>query len=107
MRGSRADIINYLCSQMGDLYPAEEARRIARIVAAHKCNESEIKFLIEPNEIIEIEDIEVEIQEDEVPEEVETRCKLGDIWQLGEHRLICGDSTDVNVIDRLMGGGKG
>ena len=58
MRGSRADIINYLCKQMGDLYPAEEARRIARIVAAHKCKESEIKFLIEPNEIIEIEDIE-------------------------------------------------
>ena len=58
MRGSRADIINYLCTQMGDLYPAEEARRIARIVAAHKCKESEIKFLIEPNEIIEIEDIE-------------------------------------------------
>jgi release factor glutamine methyltransferase len=43
---------------MGDLYPAEEARRIARIVAAHKCKESEIKFLIEPNEIIEIDDIE-------------------------------------------------
>ena len=58
MRGSRADIINYLCTQMGDLYPAEEARRIARIVAAHKCKESEIKFLIEPNEIIEIDDIE-------------------------------------------------
>lgn len=58
MRGSRADIINYLCSQMGDLYPAEEARRIARIVAAHKCKESEIKFLIEPNEIIEIDDLE-------------------------------------------------
>ena len=47
-----------------------------------------------------------EIVEDEIPEEVETRCKLGDIWQLGNHRLICGDSTDVNVIDRLMGGVK-
>lgn len=45
-----------------------------------------------------------EVEEDEVPEEVETRCKLGDLWELGEHRLICGDSTDVNVIDRLMGG---
>jgi 16S rRNA G966 N2-methylase RsmD len=47
-----------------------------------------------------------EIVEDEAPEEVETRCKLGDIWQLGEHRLICGDSTDVAVIDRLMDGVK-
>ena len=50
----------------------------------------------EPNEIVE----------DEVPEEVETRCKLGDIWQLGNHRLICGDSTDPAVIDRLMDGVK-
>ena len=47
-----------------------------------------------------------EIVEDEVPEEVETRCKLGDIWQLGNHKLICGDSTDVTVIDRLMDGVK-
>ena len=47
-----------------------------------------------------------EIEEDEVPEEVETRCKLGDIWQLGEHFLICGDSTDPAVIDRLMDGVK-
>ncbi|MBP5281769.1 MAG: ParB N-terminal domain-containing protein, partial [Lachnospiraceae bacterium] len=47
-----------------------------------------------------------EIVEDEAPEEVETRCKIGDIWQLGEHRLICGDSTDPAVIDRLMGGVK-
>ena len=47
-----------------------------------------------------------EIIEDDVPEEVETRCKLGDVWQLGNHRLICGDSTDLFVIDRLMDGEK-
>ena len=56
----------------------------------------------------ELEDDEApaEIVEDEAPEEVETRCKLGDIWQLGQHRLICGDSTDPAVIDRLMDGVK-
>jgi len=47
-----------------------------------------------------------EITEDEIPEEVETRCKLGDIWQLGEHRLICGDSTNKENIKRLMDGRK-
>ena len=47
-----------------------------------------------------------EITEDEIPEEVETRCKKGDIWQLGDHRLMCGDSTDVTVIDKLMDGQK-
>ena len=49
---------------------------------------------------------EPEIVEDETPEEVETRCKLGDVWKLGGHRLICGDSTDIAVIDRLMDGVK-
>lgn len=41
---------------------------------------------------------------DEVPDEVETRCKPGDLWILGNHRLLCGDSTKVDDVDRLMGG---
>ena len=50
---------------------------------------------------------EHEVVEDEVPEDVETRCKLGDVWLMGGgHRLICGDSTDPAVIDRLMDGVK-
>ena len=47
-----------------------------------------------------------EVIEDEVPEEVETRAKLGDIWQLGEHRLMCGDSTSVTDVEKLMNGEK-
>ena len=48
-----------------------------------------------------------EVEEDEIPEvPEEPKAKLGDIWQLGSHRLICGDSTDVAVIDRLMNGEK-
>ena len=48
-----------------------------------------------------------EIIEDEAPEPpAEARTKLGDIWQLGDHRLICGDSTDIAVVDKLMDGAK-
>lgn len=57
----------------------------------------------------DVEEVEsdTEVTEDDYePQDVETRCKLGDLWQLGNHRLICGDSTDVNVIERLMGGQK-
>jgi DNA modification methylase len=43
---------------------------------------------------------------DAVPENVETRCKPGDLWRLGEHRLLCGDSTNVQHVERLMGGEK-
>lgn len=46
-----------------------------------------------------------EVIEDEAPEPPEEPiCKLGDIWQLGKHRLMCGDSTDINDVQRLMGG---
>lgn len=48
---------------------------------------------------------ETEIVEDEVPEEVETKCKRGDLWQLGEHRLMCGDATIMDDAEKLMGGG--
>jgi len=41
---------------------------------------------------------------DEVPEEVETRCKPGDLWVLGRHRLLCGDSTKAIDVVRVMDG---
>jgi len=41
---------------------------------------------------------------DEVPEEVETRCKPRDLWILGRHRLLCGDSTKADDVARLMDG---
>ena len=47
-----------------------------------------------------------EITEDEVPEEVEPVCKNGEIWKLGEHRLMCGDSTDAEQVAKLMNGEK-
>ena len=55
------------------------------------------------------EDIEenAEIEEDEAPEPpTEPKAKLGDLYLLGNNRLICGDSTDITVIDRLMDGVK-
>ena len=51
---------------------------------------------------------EVEIVEDdfkvEVPEE--PKAKLGDIYQLGNHRLMCGDSTSITDIDKLLNDNK-
>ena len=44
-----------------------------------------------------------QVEEDELPEEIEARSKIGQIWQLGEHRLMCGDSTKPDDVDKLMG----
>ena len=44
---------------------------------------------------------------DEVPEEPETPVsKEGDLWRLGNHRLLCGDSTSIDAVDVLMAGQK-
>lgn len=46
-----------------------------------------------------------DIQEDDVPEpEPDPITQPGDIWQLGPHRLICGDSAEVGVISKLLAG---
>lgn len=50
---------------------------------------------------------EKEIVEDEVPEvPEEPKSKLGEIYQLGNHRLMCGDSTKKEDVDKLMNGNK-
>jgi DNA modification methylase len=48
----------------------------------------------------------VEDEAPEVDEENEPITKLGDIWQLGRHRLMCGDSTDKETVELLMNGNK-
>jgi DNA modification methylase len=48
-----------------------------------------------------------EIQQDEVPETPEDPVtKPGDLWLLGEHRLLCGDSTKGEDVGRVLGGRK-
>jgi DNA modification methylase len=43
------------------------------------------------------------VDEDQVPPEPETPVTvLGDIWQLGRHRVMCGDSTSIDAVDTLM-----
>lgn len=47
------------------------------------------------------------VDEDQVPElQEEANTKLGDIYILGEHRLMCGDSTSIDDVEKLMDGKK-
>ena len=94
----------------------DEQVKALRIVD-NKSNESEWDFDILPDELAELdlsdfdfdfgiedEEEETEIVEDEAPEvdeDAEPIAKLGDIWQLGRHRLMCGSSTNKDSILKL------
>lgn len=63
-------------------------------------------------DLSKIFDVKIESKEDTFDEEKELKkikkitVKTGDIYQLGKHRLICGDSTDPNTVTKLMDGVK-
>jgi len=62
------------------------------------------------NEINALTPLEVEpglTDEDAVPEAPEEpTTRLGDVWILGQHRLMCGDSTSIDAVEKLMDGQK-
>jgi len=64
-------------------------------------NQDELAALLEPEQVEGLTD---EDAVPDVPEEPKT--KLGDIYQLGNHRLMCGDSTSIDAVEKLMDGQK-
>ena len=105
------------CVCVDDLTP--EQVNALRLVD-NKSNESDWDFDLLADEIPGLDlssfdfdwglpEITEEVVEDEAPEvdeDAEPITKLGDIWQLGRHRLLCADSTDKEAVELLMDGKK-
>lgn len=102
--------------QVADL---TEEQASAYRLADNKLNESdwdmnlvieELKGLTEPYLELTGFDKDLIIEPDErddlIPENVPPQAKLGDLYQLGNHRVLCGDSTKVEDVERLMDGKK-
>lgn len=66
--------------------------------------DKEIDRLLAEDDLAD-DDTDEEDADDAPPPPDAPTAQAGDVWLLGDHRVVCGDSTDASVVERLMDGG--
>lgn len=93
----------------------EEIKKIGIISNRHSGEWDMDKLANEFEDVLEelgfgdlMPEVELDVKEDdyEEPEDLPIKVKLGEVWQLGKHRLMCGDSTKIEDVEKLMNGEK-
>lgn len=101
------------CLSAASAYGHVEDEGLYELMVKHKLTMGDVKNIELPK--IELpkfaqnyfeEPTEGNIPDDEIPETRETSVKLGDLYQLGDHRLLCADCTVKENVERLMAGEK-
>lgn len=82
----------------------DEETLAAELASIVNIDMTELGF--DESELSSLEDID-EVVEDEPPtfEQVEERVKVGELWRMGEHFLLCGDATNIDDVAKVLGGG--
>lgn len=93
---------------LADNRTAELANWDQQVMAAQLLDLTEAGFNIEEFgfELQEQPIVEQSGEDDDLPQDIEPRTKLGQVWQLGKNRLMCGDASDSASIDILLNGNK-
>ena len=89
-----ADKLLAITSQYGDFVP--------ELVLEFAGDLNFDDFRLSAGEITLIQEPEETEGDDDIPSDVPARCVEGDVWALGNHRLLCGDATNAADVARLM-----